>query len=306
MWFLAVLAGILGILAYAAFAFEERTRTRNGISMSAECMSVPGLVQVVLMGQDSELLSETLFTIIQEARCPTALRITVVETVEAFEAESETLKMYKRKSDLRGRYSTAFMDHIKVHQTMNTCTAHEALHLAPRLRPLTLLATQDARFVRNWDLDLVESFEGLKGPMFCGAAEFDGQLRPAFTQASFEEAVPTVLVQPLRRSGPSVACVWAALPILLRTNDLQKLNGCNGADVALSITNSALSVWTSKRPIATLISLERSTFSEEVYKRIDTRGRSKSLAFGVFDNASQLEVIMKYGSIGALQWAIHG
>lgn len=309
MWILAVTMGVLVILAFIAFSIEERTRTRNGISMSAECMSTPGLIQVLLFGDDSESLSESLFAIIQEARCPTALRVTLVETVPSFEDESETLRLYKRKSDLRGNYSTAFMDHIQVHQTMNTCTAHEALHLAPRLRPLTLLASQNSRFLKHWDLDMVQAFEGLKGPMFCGAAEFDGNYMPAYTQASYDSvkhpSIPTIITQPLRRTGPSVPCVWAALPILVRTNDLKKLNGCNGSDVALSITNSTLSVWTSRNPVALLTEFERSTFSEHDYKRIDTRGKSKALAFGVFDNASQLEVIMKYGSIGALQWAIH-
>jgi len=283
---------------------DSKSRERKMDSLKA-CTS-EGLVSVILVGQASSQLSETLFSILQHAQCPRSLRITLVESVSEFQSQSSTIVAYSNAVKARGRYFDAFLDVIKVHQTMSDCVMYEAVHLAPVERPLTLVCTEKAKFLLDWDVGLVDNYNEV-GPLFCGSVQSAAGSVSAFTAVDlFKSQVPSIGPRPLFKNGPSMPVVWASWPMLMRTTDFKTMQGCKPGDSALLLTHSNLKVFTTRKPVATVDSCDRASFTDKEYLSFANKAYAqKDFLLGTnISKASQLEIIMKYGSIGNFQWAM--
>lgn len=266
-------------------------------------------LSVILVGSCPDALSETLLTLFHTAECPKALRVTLVESVETFQEASEAVVRYKAKAEARGEYSDNFLDLLTVHQVQaGACAFHEALMMAPTDRPYSLLVTEDCRFQPEWDHGLVAQYQTLRAPVVCAAAVTpEGQIRPAFSVVkSFQGSVPVVGVAPIaRQQGPNLKAIWATWPLLVHTSDLRHFQGCSADDVALNMSGP---FWTSKTPVALREGTQGPTilptFTEHEWALRGLEMR-KDLILGIDVNHSNvLETILKFGSLGALQWAL--
>lgn len=297
---------VLKIVSY----LDSVARSRNSSTLVHKCSVGSGRFTVLLMGGFSvdscELLSETLFSIFQNAECPHAIRVTLVESVEALEKESSTLMLYKTKVAARGRFSLDFLDHITVHQVRSkACVMAEALQLCPRDRPMTLLADETNRFLPNWDT-LVQNVS--HRPAFCGAALLHDKPVAAYTVIdSFHDGVPQVGYKPLQKSGPPVTCIWASTPLLVDTPAISKMHGCSVGDSMLLYSLSGRPMWTTEEPIALKVPggpTSRTTFSHSEFNQFGHV--SNDAILGIRDlEAKPLEVIMKFGSLGNFKWAFN-
>lgn len=306
---LAVVVCILTALKIVSY-LDSAARSRNSSNLVHKCSVGSGRFTVLLMGgyssDSSDLLSETLFTLFQNAACPHAIRVTLVESVDTLEKESSTLMLYKTKVAARGRFSLDFMDHITVHQvSAKACVMAEALQLCPRDRPFVLLADETNVFVENWD-SYVENIS--HRPAFCGSAILKDKIMPAYTVIdTFRDGVPQIGHRPMQKSGPPVSCVWASTPLLVDSPELSKMHGCSIGDSMLLYSMNGRPMWTSDEPIALKVPGGPTTQTTFTHSEFNQFGRvANDAILGIRENeARPLEIIMKFGSLGNFKWAFN-
>lgn len=276
----------------------------------------PENIQVLLVGTskyDPDGLSETLFTLIQNARCPRALKITLIEAVPELERQSTTLMMYKDKALARGSFYEEFMHRVTVVQLLEDSDMFtEAAQLAPVDHRLTLVATPVTLFEKNWDLGLEDEFNELPpraGGLFIGghrdALDVGLDLKSAYTAVSkFVSGSPIVIARPLFKDSGHIRCIWAAWPLLMTTNSVKFLKGHSAEEAALRLTHeSGLAFWTGKarsQNVTEWAPIKNYTFFNTFFHETDK-------LLGLLEKtAGPSEIIAKFGSLGNYQWAKSG
>jgi hypothetical protein len=276
--------------------------------MTSTCFSEPEF-QVLLVGPShecSEDLSETLFTMMQHAKCPQGLRVTLIEAVPELERESTTMLMYKNKAAARGLFMSAFLDKIRVIQVLEgTPMFTEAAQLVPNERRLTLVSSSGLRFQKNWDTSILDDFQAIPGNAFlyCGAA-LDSDMRPAFTAVESLTKSPIVVAKPLLRQSGPMRVIWADWPLVMKTTDALKLEGQSFEEAALRLTHlSGRPIFSASKPVAwrqnTWTTVETyASFANDFFHAPDR------LLGTVRDLASASEIITKYGSLSNYSWLL--
>lgn len=238
--------------------------------------------------------AHSLCTLLQNAECPKAFKMTIIESVEAYEKESNLLKIYKEKCNLLGRYALDFLDLIEVHQVFSEKPFVEALHLFESHRKLVLVLeiSEPLDFVVNWDRNLEILYDELRSPSFgglyCGAGIMNGAPMPSFTT----NTSGVIESWPLWRFGPPMQVMWPVSPILVEYNLFKQLSG-GSFNEAIDVDRQ---FWTTREPVALV---KRECFPSKTRPPI-------SKALGLSLKAEHLEIIMKYGSLAALKWASNG
>jgi hypothetical protein len=287
--------------------FRHRVHKTNEMVKTCTIKNVNAL-QIVLVGSNPELLSETLFSITNEAECPRNLRITLFEHVIDFEHESSSVQAYKKKCSARGMYLSDFSELITVHQVLQTqCMVDAVRSLSAKDRPLTILVTEQSRFLPKWDHTLLQDFQGLPKDsiMYCGAlhSSTSGSSETSFSSAftlveSFtKKRMPVIRHRPLQRTGSCVRILWAAWPMLFETRYLNELSGCTLDDAAMQMVGRT--IWSSRNPVAFTDS-----HSPDYTGLVSGFPVDKQSLLGILDVNDFHEVNMKFGSIGALRWAL--
>jgi hypothetical protein len=305
---IVVVVCILAVLKLISYV-DSRYRTRRTLNLIQQCTESSGQFTVLLMGSQSEELSETLFTLFQHAECPEALRITLVESLESLEKESTTMKLYKQKVLARGLYTNDFMHHVEVHQVKaRACVMAEALQLCSRERKYVLICDESNYFLEKWDTRVNAISHR---PAFCGAVQSDGSSSSSSSYTyiqSFQHGVPQISHKKLERSGPPVTCVWAATPLLVDTSELNKMHGCSVGDSMLLYSLSGKQLWTTEEPIALRHEnggiTTKTTFTHEEFNTFGTVSNDSIMGLRAHE-AKPLEIIMKFGSLGNYKWAQH-
>lgn len=296
-------------LIYAYLFLEKRWRKNNTERMMSSCMSKEAEFQVLLIGpsyESSEDLSETLFTIMQQAKCPMSLRITLIEAVDALERESTTVLWYKNKAKARGQYNEQFLEKIRVIQVLTgTPMFTEAAQLVPNERRLTLVCSSGLRFQKDWDTSISDDYEAIPGNAFlyCGAA-VDTEMRPAFTAVESLTKSPLVVAKPLLRQSGPMRVIWADWPLVMKTTDVSKLEGQSFEEAALRLTHlSGRPIFSASKPVA---------WRQNTWTTVDTYASFANDFFHapdrllgtVRDLASASEIITKYGSLSNYSWLL--
>lgn len=304
---IVIVAGIVGIVVLLKLIsyFDARYRTQRTFNLVQKCTEDSGHFTVLLMGSQSEKLSETLFTLFQHSECPESLRVVLVESLDTLEKESTTMKLYKQKVLARGLYTNDFMHHVEVHQVKaRACVMAEALQLCPRDRPQVLLCDESNYFLEKWDTHVNQITHR---PAFCGAyADGDNGAIASYTFIqSFKEGVPQISHKKLERQGPPVTCVWAATPLLVDSTELKTMNGCSVGDSMLLYSLSGKQLWTTEDPIALRKEggfTTKTTFSQEEFNTFGTISNDSMMGIRAHE-AKPLEIIMKFGSLNNYKWA---
>jgi len=318
-----LLLSILVLAAFiAAYSFiEKRWRKKNTELMTSSCFAEKEPeFQVLLIGpsqEASEDLSETLFTMVQYAKCPQGLRITLIEAVPELERESTSILMYKNKAMSRGLFTSSFLDKIRVIQVLEgTPMFTEAAALAPNERRLTLVCSGGLRFQKDWDTSIVDDFQLIPGNAFlyCGSAAGGAggstaggpsgfaDMRPAFTAVEWFEKSPIVIAKPLLRQSGPMRVIWADWPLVMKTTDVQKLTGHSFEEAALKLTHlSGRPIFSASRPVAWRQNSWTAIEGYAFYANEFFHGPDRLLGT-VRDIASASELITKYGSLSNFSW----
>lgn len=322
--FLFILLGLIvlsAILLKVISVLDAKSKVHNTNAMIKSCVvqKNSNALQLIVFGQDTEELSETVFSIFQNAECPRNLRLHIFEQVEAYEEESSALRRYIVKCSTRGKYMSDFKDLIVLHQVPldKQCFFQEMIRTlqATETRPLSILVQEGTQFLHHWDSNILQDFQSLRsGILYCGAhkSPFSAEnvqedYVPAFTyvesfqpwKESFD--VPLVACRALHRKGPNIPLVWASMPLLMPTELLKAQQwACQAHDCMLGLTQE-VQVWSSRDPIA-LVSNDRPMYSAQSSRlRYPT---DKMSLLGLKNKSDYLEVIAKFGSLAALQWAL--
>jgi len=306
---------LVGLLLKAVAVWDTKTKVRNMETMVKHCATTSqNAMHVVLYGSNKENISETLFTLLQHAQCPRNLRIILFEVIEAYEEESTSIKLYISKCENRGLYVNDFRDIITIYHISNTTrcifTSIQQQLVAQQLRPLVLLCNETARFVKHWDASIVQDFQSLpQGMLLCSASNQNQQLYSNYTvidsflplHESAQVLMPHIAHRPLHRKGPNIRTLWASLPLVVDNVQFFRLQGCSVLDALLQASDDKESaIWTSRNPIALL----EGTCMEDKYTEPYQANVSKLRLLGVYEKSNYLEIIAKFGSLAAFQWAI--
>jgi hypothetical protein len=288
---------------------EKYFRTKNTQRMTSECIAAQYDFQVLLVGppiECSEDLSETLLTMIQHAKSPQALRITVIEAVESLERESTTILMYKNKAIARGLYTETFLDKVRVIQVLQGSPMfNEASALMPTDRRLTMICSHGLKFQKEWDTNISQDYDAVHGLLYCGAALDGDVMKPAYTAVGKFKKSPIVVAKPLLRQAGYLRTVWADWPIVMKTSEAQYVSGYTFEEAALRLTHlSGKPIFTSSRPVA---------FRHNEWTNVDNYASFANEFFHaqdrllglVRDIASASEIITKFGSINNYNWLQH-
>jgi len=274
---------------------DSRARSQNSSSLAEKCALASGNIAVLLIVPTDRTVeaANVLCTLLQNASCPKAFKVTIVESVEAYETESRLLKLYKERTQVIGRYQFDFLDLVDVHQVFSKTPFIEALELFQSQRKLVLVVevASAVEFVVNWDISLEKVYDEVHGPSFgglyCGSSAIHDVIRPSFTT----NTSGTIESWPLWRSGPPVEVMWPASPILMETMTFKKLQRFDSFQDAILKTDRQF--WTTREPVAM-------TSKELGFSKTSTIVQ-KSL--GLSSAPTHLEIIMKYGSVSAFKWA---
>jgi len=231
--------------------------------------------------------------------------------VTSFEKESSTILQYKGKSKAKGLYTEDFLDLVTIHQVIDACVMNEAIHIMGHSdRPYVLVSTQECTFVPSWDLGLEANMQEMIftsnfGGLYCGCAYDSSTLRPGYTAVrDFSKngpyMGPNIVTRPLLKDGPSQRIVWTSWPLLMHIDTFKTMRGCTSSDAALHLMQEK-TFWSTKRPVALTNYEDNSTI------KTNYALQSPESLLGIHMNtASPMEIIMKFGSIGTLQWLLAG
>jgi hypothetical protein len=303
-----IVVSLFFIIVIAAITFlDKKYRFNNSINMDCKNSDV----QVLLISNaknNPDSLSDTLFTIIQNARCPRSLKITLIEAVPELERQSTTLMMYKDKASARGSFFQEFMERVTVIQLLEGSEIFtEAAALAPSERRLTLVVTDGVLLEKFWDLDIESEFDGLPGRpggLFVGGHRGpDEVLKGAYTSVSkFIGQSPIVITRPLFKDSGSLRCIWASWPMVLKTSNIKFLKGQSAEEAALRLTHQSGSAFWTGRPRAENIAEWTPINNYESFFNPFFHETDKLLGL-LEKTALASEIIAKFGSLGNFQWA---
>ena len=319
-----------GIITLAGLSFyENKSKRVNNESLALKCQDSRVDIEVLLLvdsangyndnGHSTNIATETLFSIIQNASCPKSLKVTIVQSVMSYEKESRLLKSYKDMCAYKGRFSSHFLELVELHQVFNSNLFFEAQNIVSSERKLLLVVdcqstshttsspggspgespgeSRGPKFLLDWDTYL--NYDELKGPAFgglyCGAGlSQDGVPRPSFTSLINN----TIESWPLWRSGPPVQSIWPASPVLIENQSFKKMQGQSLQEALMNMPGR---FWTTRNPIALVNRFVSRVQSGRFHSG---PGPATPQALGVSENANHLEIIMKYGSISGYNWSM--
>jgi len=305
-----ILLGLVGlfVLLYLLSLFEDRRRNHNESQLLDRCYNVDPFFQVVVFGTQSQALAESIFSIIQNATCPKALKVIVIEQVKAFEEYSSTLQTYANAVRQRGNYITDFLDHIELHQVLEGPSFMDDVKAFLRNeRPFTLLTSDRIQFVKFWDLGLYSASQNIHKNYvyFLGGVQGSSTIDSAFTYVTSIESLtnePTIAWRPMYRQGPSLDILWFSFPVLMSSGSTKYLEGPTprDAEIAWSL-HMPMKIHTFPTPVGIQTDMQ---MVPKIVHTIDWPEGSLRMdrLLGLnMDTAQAHEIIMKFGSISTLQ-----
>jgi len=291
---------IVLIVIIILYYYEKSLRNKKSSALFENCF-LSETITVIILSESSDDSAECLFTLLHNSYCPKSFKIVLIESVESYQDESDTIQKYKKMSDLKGHYNLNFIDQIQVHQVKSRCLISDSIFLTASENKYTIVTHGRSQFLSNWDRFLVSQADALDAVNFGGLylAAFD-ESRSAYTGVeSFSGHAPVLSNRPIWKPG-NLRVSWPSFPMLFKTSAFRRLQSCSLYESQMELAMSGLQFWTSKHPIAKVSGNIRPNrdivMPSEFYEKHKLLGLEK--------NANALEIISKFGSISSYHWSL--